>query len=136
MSCHKYPCLAIRSSNNWLHMQSVEETLPGHELGVDQVCQVSSYGQSGLSFRRILENPGVHIDHILTGDRQPDLLIVDVGSNDLTPIDTSVITVVNDALEFLSVLESYQVFPKVVVFMSVIQRISMGHRGGGFLEHV
>ena len=101
-----------------------------HELGVNQVCQVSSYGQSGLAFRRILENPGVHIDHILTGDRQPDLLIVDVGSNDLTPIDTSVITVVNDALEFLSVLESYQVFPKVVVFMSVIQRKSMGRRGG------
>ena len=38
------------------------------------------------------------------------------------------ITVVNDALEFLSVLESYKVFPKVVVFMSVIQRKSMGRR--------
>ena len=102
----------------------------GHELGVNQVCRLSSYGQSGLSFRRILENPGVHVDHVLTGDRHPDVLIVDVGSNDLTPMHASVATVVNDALEFLSILESYQVFPKVVVFLSVIQRKSMGHRGG------
>ena len=71
----------------------------------------------------------MYIEHSLAGDRQPDLLIVDVGSIDLVPVDTSVLTVVNDALEFLSVLESYKVFPKVVVFMSVIQRISMGRRG-------
>ena len=99
--------------------------LLGQELGLDQVCRVASYDQSALSFGRIMENPGMYIEYILTGHKQPDLLIVDVGSNDLVPVDTSVLTVVNDALEFLSVLESYKVFPKVVVFMSVIQRISM-----------
>ena len=78
----------------------------------------------------------MHVDHILTGDRHPDVLIIDVGSNDLTPMDASVTTVVNDALEFLSILESYQVFPEVVVFMSVIQRKSMGRCGVGFLDHV
>ena len=68
--------------------------------------------------------------HILACGRQPDLLVVDVGSNDLGPVDTSVAEVVDNALRFLGVLDCYNVFPKVVVFLSVVQRTSIGNHGG------
>ena len=99
-------------------------------LGLGAMCELFSYGQGGLSYHRILSNPGGYMQHILACGRQPDLLIVDVGSNDLGPVDTSVAEVVDNALRFLGVLDCYNVSPKVVVFLSVVQRTSIGNHGG------
>ena len=73
--------------------------------------------------------------HILACGRQSDLLIVDVGSNDLGPVYTPVAEVVDNALRFLGVLDCYNVSPKVVVFLSVVQRTSIGNYGGVSYNH-
>ena len=71
--------------------------------------------QGGLTFCTILSNPGRYAQHILAGG-QPDLLIVDVGSNDLGAVDTAVADVVDNALSFLSVLNAYGISPKTIHF--------------------
>ena len=93
-------------------------------------CELFSYGQGGLTYRIILLNPSGYMKHILACGRRPDLLVVDVGSNDLGPVDTSVAEVVDNALRFLGVLDCHNVSPKVVVFLSVVQRTSIRNHGG------
>ena len=55
---------------------------------------------------------------------------MDVGSNDLGAVDTSVADVVDNALSFLSLLNAYGIFPKTIHFLLVIQRTSVGKHGG------
>ena len=104
--------------------ESVSQT-----LGVEAGCAMSSFGQGGLTFDKILLDPGRYTQRILVGG-QPDLLIVDVGSNDLGAVDTSVAEVVDNALRFLGMLDAHGVFPQRILFMSVIQRTAGGMHGG------
>lgn len=104
--------------------ESVSQT-----LGLEGECALSSFGQGGLTFGRVLLDPVRYAQHILAGG-QPDLLIVDVGSNDLGAVDTSVAVVVDNALRFLGVLDAQGIFPKRILFLSVIQRTSGGGMAG------
>ena len=54
-----------------------------------------NFGQVGLTFNKIVLDPGRYTQRILVGG-QPDL-IVNVGSNDLGAVDTSVAEVVDNA---------------------------------------
>ena len=107
-------------------------------LGLDGECALSSFGQDGLTFGKILSDPGRYAQHILASG-QPDLLIVDVGSNDLGTVDTSVADVIDNASSFLEVLNANGVSPKRINFLSVIQRTSVvgkhGRVGLGTYNH-
>ena len=84
-----------------------------------------AYGQGGLSFKRVLESP----DQYLKEMGHPDLLVIDLGSNDLTCVYSTVAEVADDALRFLALLDD-DVRPNMIVLLSVIQRTSVSDRGG------
>ena len=103
--------------------ESVSQT-----LGLEGSCAMSSFGQGGLTFDKIVMDPGRYTQRILVGG-QPDLLIVDVGSNHLGAVDT-VAEVVDNTLRFLGMLDAHGISPQRILFMSVIQRTSRGRHGG------
>ena len=94
-------------------------------LGLQACAEVIAYGQGGLSFKRVLESP----DRYLREIGHPDLLVIDLGSNDLTCVYTTVAEVADDALWFLALVDN-DVHPKMIVILSVIQRTSVSNRGG------
>ena len=90
------------------------------------VCaEVIAYGQGGLSFKRVLESPDQYLKEI----GHPDLLVIDLGSNDLTCVYSTVAEVADDALRFLALVDN-DVRPKMIVLLSVIERTSVSDRGG------
>ena len=102
--------------------ESVSQTLE-----LDGECALSSFGQGGLTFCKILTDPSRYAQHILA-DGQLDLLIVDVGSNDL-------VGVIDNTPSFLSVLNACDIFSKRIHILSVIQRTSVGKHGMGTYNH-
>ena len=94
-------------------------------LGLQSCAEVIAYGQGGLSFKRVLESP----DRYLREIGHPDLLVIDLGSNDQTCGYTTVADVADDALRFLALVDN-DVRPKMIVLLSVIQRTSVSDRGG------
>ena len=59
----------------------------------------------------------------------PDLLVIDLGTNDLTCGHSTVAEVADDALRFLALLDD-DVRPNMIILLSVIQRTSLSDRGG------
>ena len=59
----------------------------------------------------------------------PDLLVIDLGSNDLTCVYSTVVELADDALRFLALLDD-DVRPNMIVLLSLIQRTSVSERGG------
>ena len=58
--------------------------------------------------------------------RHPDLMVIDLGTNDIACGDT---TVADNAMRFIALVDN-DVNPEMIVILSVIQRTSMGNRGG------
>ena len=73
----------------------------------------------------LLESPGQYLKEM----GHPDLLVIDLGSNDLTCVHSTVAEVADDALRFLALLDD-DVHPKMIIVLSVIQRTSVNDRGG------
>ena len=94
-------------------------------LGLQSWAKVIAYGQGGLSFKRVLESP----DQYLKEMGHPDLLVIDLGSNDLSCVYSTVAEVADDALRFLALLDD-DVRPNMIVLLSVIQRTSVSEWGG------
>ena len=94
-------------------------------LGLQSCAEVIAYGQGGLSFKRVLDTP----DRYLRKIGHPDLLVIDLGSNDLACGYTTVADVADDALRFLALVDN-DVHPNMIVLLSVIQRTSVSDRGG------
>ena len=94
-------------------------------LGLQSCAKVIAYGQGGLSFKRVLESP----DQYLKEMGHPDLLVIDLGTSDLTCGYSTVAEVADDALRFLALLDD-DVRPNIIVLLSVIQRTSVNDRGG------
>ena len=94
-------------------------------IGLQSCAEVIAYSQGGLSFKRVLESPGQY----LTEMGHPDLLVIDLGSNVLTCVYSTVADVADDALRFLALVDN-DVHPDMIVLLSVSQRTSVSNRGG------
>ena len=94
-------------------------------LGLQSCAKVIAYGQGGLTFKQVLDSPGRYIKEM----GHPDLLVIDLGTNDLTSVHSTVAEVADDALRFLALLDD-DVRPNMIVLLSVIQRTSVSDRGG------
>ena len=99
-------------------------------LGLQSCAEVIAYGQGGLSFKRVLESPGQYLKEM----GHPDLLVIDLGSNDLTCVYSTVAEVADDALRFLALVDD-DVRPHMIVLLSVIQRTSVSDRVGWPCPH-
>ena len=73
----------------------------------------------------LLESPGQYLKEM----GHPDLLVIDLGSNDLTCVYSTVAEVADDAIRYLALLDD-DVHPKMIILLSVIQRTSVSDRGG------
>ena len=83
-------------------------------------------GVSGGTFHRLLTSPGDLLRRFEAITRVLDLLVVDLGTNDLCPQDASPGLVVDSALALVEQLHQSNRSPSTIVFMSVIQRTSKG----------
>ena len=77
-------------------------------------------GYSGLNFDKVFGNPEKYLHNLKC--RRVDILIIDLGTNDLCGESQTPSVVVNKALQFLDLLSEHSVNPKHVIFLSVIQR--------------
>ena len=73
-------------------------------------------------FKRVLTSPDRYMNEI--GRRHPDLLVIDLGSNDLACADHTVADVADHAMMFLALVDN-EVHPKIIVIISVDQRTSL-----------
>lgn len=77
-------------------------------------------GHSGLTYDRIFSS----IPHYFAKMRSKsiDILLLDLGTNDLCHVDNCAEVVVEQSLRFLSELKSNHIIPKRTIFLSVIKR--------------
>ena len=108
-------------NSSWRRGELVVET-----LGLKACSQVVEYGQGGLSFKRVLDSPDRYMNEICRC--HPDLLVIDLGTNDLAGADCTVPDVVNLAMRFLALVDD-EVHPKIIIILSVLLRTSVGNRG-------
>ena len=92
--------------------------------GLATECQLETQGVSGGTFHRLFTSPGDLLLRLETITRVLDLLVVDLGTNDLCPQDASPGLVVDSALALVELLRQSNRNPTTIVFMSVIQRTS------------
>ena len=78
-----------------------------------------------LRFSFEIVTPGQYLKEMC----HPDLLVINLGSNGLTCVHSTVAEVADDALRLLALLDD-DVHPKMIILLSVIQRTSVGDRGG------
>jgi lysophospholipase L1-like esterase len=77
-------------------------------------------GYSGLDYERIFEDPDRYLRKMKA--HSIDVLILDLGSNDLCNPRCTPSNVVEKAFAFLELLHSFEIRPKIVIFFAVIQR--------------
>ena len=80
----------------------------------------------GLSFKHVLASPDPYMNEICRW--HPDLLVIDLGTNDPAGADCTVPDVVNLAMRFLALVDN-EVHPKIIINLLVLRRTSMGNRG-------
>ena len=89
-------------------------------------CQLQAHGVSGGSFHQLLASPGDLLRRLNDIPRVLDLLVVDLGTNDLCPQDAPPGLVVDSAPALVELLRQSNRSPTTIEFMSVIQRTSKG----------
>ncbi len=75
----------------------------------------------GLSFKHVLASPDPYMNEICRW--HPDLLVIDLGTNDPAGADCTVPDVVNLAMRFLALVDDW-VHPGIIIILSVLQRTS------------
>ena len=98
----------------------------GQATGLVGECQLQVHGVSGGTFHQLLASPGDLLHRLDDIPRVLDLLVVDLGTNDLCPQDASPGLVVDSAVALVELLRQSNRSPTTIVFMSVIQRTSKG----------
>ncbi len=84
-------------------------------------------GHPGLSFGRIFDNLSHYLSIMKT--KLFDILVVDLGTNDLCDSDNPPEVVIQKVLTFLDHLKSNNITPQKIVFLSVIRRSSISRPG-------
>ena len=93
-------------------------------VGVAGVCELHTF--STPTFASLLACPAALLVRMRTLRQLPDILVIDLGSNDLCPVDAAVSRVVAEAMDLLEWLHGHYLLPRHVVFMSVLQRTTAG----------
>ena len=85
-----------------------------------------AHGVSGATFARTLACPDDLLHRLDAIPRLPDVLVVDLSTNDRCSQDASPGLVVDKAFVLVDLLIRQQWMPNTVFFLSVIQRASKG----------
>ena len=96
-------------------------------LDVPPNCNLFLDGYSGLTYDKIFASPERYLQRIQ--QHKVDVLFVDIGSNDLCSYSCTPVNLTDKAFQFIELLGSLNVQPKIVVFFSVIQRLQIVRPG-------
>lgn len=96
-------------------------------LGVTGSYNVVVDGHPGLTYGRIFRSPD-HYFGKMAVCAKIDLLLVDMGTNDISARDSPPHVVVDNTLKFLDMLAERGIRPGCTVFLSVIQRSCLNRR--------
>ena len=103
-------------------------TRDGRSIGqltvLAETLELYTLGVSGGTFARTLACPDYLLRRLDTMPWLPDVLVVDLGTNDLCSQDASPGLVVDNALALVDLLRRQHRMQNTVVFLSVIQRTS------------
>ena len=98
----------------------------GQATGLARECQLQAHGVSGGIIHQLLASPGDLLRRLNDIPWVLDLLVVNLGTNDVCPQDASPGLVVDSAVALVELLRRSNRSPTTIVFMSVIQRTSRG----------
>ena len=98
----------------------------GQATELARECQLQAHGVSGGSFHQLLASPGDLLHRLDDIPRALDLLVVDMGTDELCPHDASHGLVVDSAVALVEPLRQSNRSPTTIAFMTVIQRTSKG----------
>ncbi len=88
-------------------------------------CSLETKGHSGLIFSRIFADPSKY----LTSLKGYDVILVDLGTNDLCDKHLTPSMMVERSMELVHLFTEYDVRPKCVIFLSVLQRTGTLRQG-------
>ena len=112
---HSFPARADRFKG--AHSQSFA-SLPDD-------CVMDIKGHSGLTFSRISRNPS----RFLSALKGYDIIIVDLGTNDLCDMHITPSSLVSRAMGLMDLFDQFEVKPKCIVFLAVLQRTQITRQG-------
>ena len=119
---HSFPARLLRHVREQQNATSVSSL-----LGLDEKYTVFVDGHSGLTYGRLLGSLPHYVGKMK--EKSVDILVVDLGTNDLCSQENTPEKVVQMALGFIDSLNPRGVTPRCTVFLSVIQRSVISRRG-------
>ena len=114
----------------YLFGHSFPKRLAGHlptdesAIKLPEYCSMVLDGYSGLLFQKVLRNPTFYFlkRHDTFRIAQSDVIIVDLGTNDLCDLDVTAAVLIHHVIEFIHLLQGQGLTPKHLIFLSIIQR--------------
>ena len=93
-------------------------------VGSPESCTLFVDGYSGLTYRKILNNPNYYLARLKRNIsfNPVSVLSIDLGTNDLCSPEISVSVLIDSVFEFLELLSRENINPTYIVFFSVIKR--------------
>jgi lysophospholipase L1-like esterase len=105
------------------YIRETDQTVTGVVNPPDS-CELFLDGNSGLTYAKISSEPNRFLSRIRrnNGTQAIDVLIIDMGTNELCDPEVTVPEVVQSALSLIDQLQHEDIRPKFIVHLSVIQR--------------
>ena len=92
-----------------------------------ECCSLTIHGYSGLTFTKIFRRPSRYL--IPLSRCNFDVILVDLGTNALCDHEVTPGQLVDKVVQFVNMLDQFNVKPKCIVFLSVIQRTKISRPG-------
>ena len=99
-------------------------------VGIEEVASVHTIYAGGATFERALHPSTSLVVRLRDLKELPEIMCIDLGTNDLCAVGATVNGVVASAIELLDSLRRAHLMPKHLVFMGVVQRTAVGCRRG------
>ena len=99
-------------------------------VGIKEVASVHTIYAGGATFERALHPSTSLVVRLRDLKELPEIMCIDLGTNDLCAVGATVSVVVASAIELLDSLRRAHLMPKHLVFMGVVQRTAAGCRRG------
>ena len=98
---------------------------PNYLAGLSDDCSLDIQGHSGLTFAEVFANPSRYLPNL----KEFEVIVIDLGTNDLCDVDVSPSLLVTRALHLVALFEQYDVKPRYIVFLALIQRTLISRQG-------
>ena len=129
------PMLAILLVGHFFVWRFSQRAADGEEsmaeaAGLQTVGCFQTIWSNGATFTRAIDPQAGLISRLRDLPQLPDILVLDLGTNDLCPVGAAVSGVIDEAIASIELLRNSHLLPEHLVFMGVVQRTAAScHRG-------